>query len=56
MAKKHLWVRNSALTRLTGIRGTCLDCGEARTGPLRGGICPGVRKQPVAHTGITKDK
>ena len=48
MAKKHMWVRNAAMRRLTGIVGTCLDCRESRMGSLRGGICPGVRTRPAA--------
>jgi len=41
MAKKHFWVSNAAMRRLTGIKGTCLDCGESRTDSLRGGTCQG---------------
>lgn len=42
--KKHAWIRNSVTTLLTGFKGVCMDCGEARTGSLRGGTCPGYKK------------
>lgn len=41
MGKKHFWVSSTAMRKLTGIRATCLDCRESRTGDLRGGACPG---------------
>lgn len=45
MTKKHAWLTNRALTKLTGVRAVCMDCGEARMGSLRGGVCPGVRPE-----------
>ena len=56
MAKKHAWVSNTAMRRLTGIRATCLDCRESRTGSLRGGICPGVRMDPAAEAKSGEEK
>lgn len=43
MSKKHMWVTNTAMRKLTGIRATCLDCRESRTGSLQGGICHGQK-------------
>lgn len=55
MAKKHFWISNQAMKRLTGIVGTCLDCGESRTDNLRGGTCPGT-KTPKAIPSIKPPK
>ena len=49
MAKKHCWVSNTAMRRMTGVVGTCLDCGETRTTNLCGGTCPGHRKANPAE-------
>ena len=54
MSKKHCWISNAAMKRLTGIVGTCLDCGESRTTNLKGGVCSGTRELKALGHAETK--
>jgi hypothetical protein len=43
---KHIWVRNTAFARLTGIRKVCMTCGAASPGTRDKEPCPGKRSEP----------
>jgi len=39
---KHVWIKNVAFTRLTGIKKVCLACGQPDSTAAK--VCPGKRK------------
>lgn len=41
--RKHFWVSNAAVTRMTGVQKVCMDCGQPSNNADR--ECPGKRKR-----------
>jgi hypothetical protein len=40
---KHVWISNTAFTRLTGVKKVCLICGQPSNNADK--VCPGKRAE-----------
>ena len=41
--RRHVWISNTAFTRITGVRKVCMDCGQTNLTATK--VCPGKRQE-----------